>query len=208
MALLATGLILYVPSLSEAVGRRSTVKAVHLGVAAAWMTGLALVALLGDRGALRRTLRDVDLFDAEDARWLSGRRSRPGRFNAGQKLHAIVQGALAVLFALSGLLLWIVQRDTTFRLPGTIALHDTLTFVLLGLLAGHLFLALVWPWTRPALRGIVLGGVDARWAREHHPRWPEETAPPRRRPGPAAAALALLVLAAGAYAVAFVVGGH
>jgi cytochrome b subunit of formate dehydrogenase len=36
---------------------------------------------------------------------------------------------------------------------------------------GHLFLALVWPTTRPALRGMVRGDVDAEWAREHHSKW-------------------------------------
>ncbi|MGH7335039.1 MAG: hypothetical protein ACREKS_20320 [Candidatus Rokuibacteriota bacterium] len=45
------------------------------------------------------------------------------------------------------------------------------TLLALGPLAGHLYLALVHPPTRPALPGIVHGQVDARWAARHHPEW-------------------------------------
>jgi cytochrome b subunit of formate dehydrogenase len=41
-------------------------------------------------------------------------------------------------------------------------------------LAGHLFLALVWRPTGPALRGMVRGTVDAAWAARHHERWRPE----------------------------------
>jgi hypothetical protein len=61
---------------------------------------------------LRRTLRELDCFDADDRRWLGGRRAPQGRFNAGQKLNAAISAALAHLFALSGFLLWYGERDT------------------------------------------------------------------------------------------------
>ena len=37
--------------------------------------------------------------------------------------------------------------------------------------AGHFFLAVVHPGTRPALRGMVLGTVDREWAAHHHAAW-------------------------------------
>src|SRR5919201_1886470 len=79
--------------------------------------------------------------------------------------------AFAVLFAISGFLLWYGERDTRFRLANTILLHDGLMYAALVLLAGHLYLSLVHPSTRHALRGITRGSVDAEWARRHHPRW-------------------------------------
>jgi formate dehydrogenase subunit gamma len=43
-----------------------------------------------------------------------------------------------------------------------------LTFIVL---AGHVFLAVVFPPTRPALRGMLTGWVDRTWARRHYARW-------------------------------------
>jgi cytochrome b subunit of formate dehydrogenase len=38
-------------------------------------------------------------------------------------------------------------------------------------LAGHVFLAVIYPSTRPAPRGMLTGWVDRRWAQRHHPGW-------------------------------------
>ncbi|MEA2137387.1 MAG: formate dehydrogenase subunit gamma, partial [Solirubrobacteraceae bacterium] len=65
-----TGLVLYLPMLAQVVSSRPLTKAVHLGAAVAWLTALALVALLGDRRALRQTRRELERFDADDLRWL------------------------------------------------------------------------------------------------------------------------------------------
>ena len=65
------------------------------------------------------------------------------------------------------------------------------------LVAGHLYLALVHEPTRPALRGMTSGRVDAAFAREHHAAWtPEPDAGPWR-PSPRARVAALAVLAVG-----------
>jgi formate dehydrogenase subunit gamma len=170
-ALLATGLILYVPYLGEQIGRRPQVKEAHLLVAVAWAIALAAVIVLGDRRGLRRTLHELDAFDGDDRRWLRGARAPQGRFNAGQKLNAALTAAFALLFAVSGTLLWLGERDTRFRFDGTIVLHDTLTLFSLVLLVGHLYLALIHPSTRHALRGVTRGDVRVDWAREHHVKW-------------------------------------
>jgi len=169
--LLASGLVLYVPRLSELVARRQLVKDVHIYTGLAWAVLIGLVILLGLRHGLRGTIRELERFDAEDLRWLVHRGGRAGRFNAGQKLNTIVTAAFAVLFAISGFLLWYGERDTRFRLANTILLHDGLMYAAVVLLAGHLYLSLVHPSTRHALRGMILGSVDAEWACRHHPRW-------------------------------------
>ena len=132
----ATGLVLYMPALAQLFSSRPIVKGIHLVAAVAWLTALALVALLGDRRALRRTRRELERFDADDLRWLRRRPAPQGRFNAGQKAHAIVQAALALLFTVSGALLWLGERNTDLRLPGTIALHDASMVVAGALVAG------------------------------------------------------------------------
>ena len=168
--LLLTGFVLYLPFLAQIVSDRPLMKGIHLVTAVIWLTALALVALLGDREALRRTRRDIERFDADDLLFVRTRgRSRvAGRFNGGQKAHAIAQAGLTVLFTVSGVLLWLGERDTAFRLPGTIALHDAATLLLAVLVAGHIMQATSHP---QSLEGIRRGTVRASYAAAHHARW-------------------------------------
>jgi formate dehydrogenase subunit gamma len=174
LTLLGTGLILYLPVLAVAVGRRPLMKDIHFWTGIGWLPALALLLVLGDRRAVLRTAREVEAFDADDLRWLRGRPAPQGRFNAGQKLNAALTAAFTVLFLVSGLLLWLGERDTSFRFVSTVVLHDGLMYVTLALLAGHLYLALIYPATRHALRGMTLGTVDEEWARAHHAKWKPE----------------------------------
>jgi formate dehydrogenase subunit gamma len=169
--MLATGILLYLPTTAGVLGSRESVKATHLYLASAWVVALLVIAALGDRRALRETAREVDLFDADDSRWLRGRSAPQGRFNAGQKVHAVVQAAFAALFLVSGALLYYGERDTRFRLDGTILLHDGVTVLASLLVVGHLYLAVVHRPTRPALRGIVVGTVREDWSQAHHAKW-------------------------------------
>ena len=172
--LLATGLILYLPSLSVAVGRRPLVQSVHFWSGVAWIAVLATIVLLGDRRGILRAAREIDRFDHDDLRWLGGRPAPQGRFNAGQKLNAALTAAFTLLFLVSGLLLWFGERDTRLRFASTVVLHDGLMYVSLVLLIGHLYLAVIHPTTRHALRGITLGTVSEEWAARHHGKWKPE----------------------------------
>lgn len=175
VTLLGSGLVLYLPPLSELVGRRPLVKDIHWWTAISWAGALALIVLLGNRRAVARTVREIDAFDADDRRFLRGQRPAPqGRFNAGQKVNAILTAAFALLFAVSGALLWLGERNHAFRLEGTVFLHDALMYVSLVLLVGHLYLAVINPKTRHALHGMTHGTVDEEWARIHHAKWVAE----------------------------------
>jgi formate dehydrogenase subunit gamma len=172
--LLASGLVLYLPSLAVAVGRRPLVKEIHLWSGVGWIALLGMILVVGRRDLLR-TAREVDRFDREDLDWLLARHpARPGRFNAGQKLNAALTAAFTVLFAVSGLFLWLGERDTRFRFASTVVLHDGLMYAALVLLVGHLYLAVLNPATRHALHGITFGTVSKDWAERHHPRWKPE----------------------------------
>jgi formate dehydrogenase subunit gamma len=172
--LLVTGLILYLPSLSVLVSRRQTIQGIHFWGGVGWLAALAAVVVLGGRRMLA-TAREIERFDSDDLRWLSRRGKAPqGRFNAGQKINAALTAAFAVLFGVSGLLLWFGEQDTRFRFASTVILHDGLMYVSLVLLAGHLYLALIHPATRHALRGMTLGDVRVEWALRHHAKWEPE----------------------------------
>jgi hypothetical protein len=51
---------------------------------------------------------------------------------------------------------------------------DLLTLGSVGLLVGHLYLAVIHPTTRHSLRGMTLGDVREDWAHAHHPKWVEQ----------------------------------
>jgi formate dehydrogenase subunit gamma len=184
LVLLGSGLCLYLPSLSEEIGRRPLLKSIHVYTAVAWAIALVLVVIVGDRAALRRTVHEIDLFDADDRRWLRGRRARSGRLNAGQKLNAILTAAFAILFAITGFFLWYGERNTRFRMPAALLVHDWLTYASLFLFLGHLYLSLVHASTRHALNGITRGWVREDWARRHHAKWADAEAGPEPSPWP------------------------
>jgi formate dehydrogenase subunit gamma len=174
--MLATGLILYLPSLAEVAAQRTLWKSIHLGAALAFWAGVLLIFSSAPR-ELRATVREVETFDEDDRRWLawsvSRRGSAPpqGRLNAGQKLHTSLQAGLMVVFTLSGVLIYLQETRAGFRGTSAILVHDVAMYVAVPLVVGHLFLALVNPSTRHSLHGMALGTVRRDWARKHHPKW-------------------------------------
>jgi len=174
LVLFASGLCLYLPSLAQLVGRRPLLKDVHVYTALAWLAALALVLLAGDRRRLLATAREVDRFDDDDIAWLRGRRTPQARFNAGQKINAILTAALAVLFAVTGFFLWYGERNHAFRLQNALLVHDWLMYLSFFLLLGHLYLSLIHPSTRHSLNAITRGWVRKDWAERHHRKWVEE----------------------------------
>jgi formate dehydrogenase subunit gamma len=172
--LLATGLVLWLPDLATAVAHRRLVREIHLLTALVWAVLVVLVIVLGDRRRLAADWREIERLDRDDRRWLRLRPAPQGRFNAGQKLNAIATAAFALLFAASGVLLWLAARDSSFRWEGPIVVHDTLTYASIVLVTGHLYLAVIHPTTRHALRGMTLGDVREDWAHAHHPKWVEQ----------------------------------
>ena len=145
------------------------------------MSVLALIVLAGDRRGILRTARELDGFDGDDRRWLRRKRAPQGRFNAGQKLNTALTAAFTVLFLVTGLLLWFGERNTSLRFASTVVVHDGLMYVSLVLLVGHLYLAVLHPATRHALRGITVGTVGERWAADTTRNGSRNDDRPRRR---------------------------
>jgi formate dehydrogenase subunit gamma len=169
------------------VSRRQTIQGIHFWGGVGWLATLAAVLVLGGRRLLA-TARELDSFDRDDLRWLRGGKAPQGRFNAGQKINAALTAAFTILFGVSGLLLWFGEQDTRYRFASTVILHDGVMYVALALLVGHLYLALIHPATRHALRGMTLGDVRVEWAMRHHAKWePEGVHIDRGTPPPAKA---------------------
>ncbi len=192
--MLATGLILYLPSLAQLAANRMLWKTIHLGAAVAFWGGLILL-LPGNTRELRATARQIDRFDGDDGRWLKWAVTRrgvappQGRFNAGQKLNTAIIAGLMVVFTISGTLMYLQETSAGFRGTSAILAHDWATWVAVPLVLGHLYMALVNPTTRHSMRGILLGSVRRDWAAHHHAKW-DPAAPPAGQPEGSSAASA------------------
>ncbi len=127
----------------------------HLVSAGALVVGLVVLPVLPGRRALLRT-----------AASLAGLGPR-SKFNVGQTAAAYVIGALLVGIYATGLAALATHADDGGPHGGVVALT-------LIVLAGHVFLAVIYPSTRPALRGMLTGWVDRTWARRHYPAWVAE----------------------------------
>jgi len=176
--LLGTGFLMSVPALEGTVPR-PVAKAWHIDAAIGLAVGVVVITLARVR-VIGRTIGDLERFDGDDRRWLAqiprrimaGAPAPPqGRFNAGQKLNTAVVAGLMVVSYITGFLLWYGERNTAYRFAGTINVHDDVMWLLIILVIGHLYMALVNPQTRAALDGMISGSVDRAWALRHHAKW-------------------------------------
>ncbi len=153
----------------------------HVGSLFVLVAGLALAAAAGDRSALRRSARDLSELDRDDRRWLAwaprgllrraGEPPPVGRFNAGQKLNTMLTALLLAASIGSGLYWWARLHGVFANSNVDGAIHNVAGVAIIVLVCGHLYMAVINPATRHALRGITTGYVDAEWAAQHHGAW-------------------------------------
>ena len=159
LAMLVTGSFLYFGPLSAIVGRRETIKTIHVYCGLAFPIPLLLGLLLGRR--FRADARRLNRFDAEDWKWLRSRgtRGRVAKFNAGQKLNAaFVAGAIPVMLATGSIMRWFKPFPLSWR-TGATFVHDWVFLALLVVVIGHIGKALADP---TALKGMISGRVPRR----------------------------------------------
>lgn len=172
VVLVASGVILYVPALSLAVGRRLLVEDIHV------FTGVAVFAplgasVLGRSGRqLRRDLAGLGRMTAGERMWLRtlgrSQRASVAKFNPGQKLNAAAVGGLLASLLLTGIVLrWGNVLPVSWR-TGATFVHDWFALALAVLLLGHIAMALSHP---AALASMVTGKISDDWARRHAPLW-------------------------------------
>jgi formate dehydrogenase subunit gamma len=164
---------------------------IHLGSAGVLAGGLIALSLARrSRRPLATFAHDLRGFDASERRWLllaprayllGGHLPDARRFNAGQKVNARLLAVLLPALYLSGLGALHRQVSLLSPLARLGALHGLLagaTGVLVGM---HVYLGLLHPATRHALRGMTHGTVRRDWAEEHHGRWLAELDAAERR---------------------------
>ncbi|MEU3496149.1 cytochrome b/b6 domain-containing protein [Kitasatospora cineracea] len=169
---LATAACLYLPPLSQLVGRRRLLATVH-----EWsglLLPVPLLLALATR-AMRRDATRLGRFTAADRYWLRALRRRSphrpaGKFNAGQKLYAQwTLGTILVMLG-TGLLMWFTHLAPAVWRTGATFVHDWFALAVAVVVAGHLRMAARDPEAR---RGMRTGSVERDWAAREHPQWAE-----------------------------------
>lgn len=180
LTLIATGLVLYLPSLSVRIGHRPTVALIHLYCGFA--LPIPMAAGLFSR-AYRADLRRLNRHTETDREWLRSRawrreRARElalpvGKFNAGQKLNAAFQCGAILVMAGTGTLMWFPHLVGVSARTGATFVHDWLALAIGFVVLGHVWFALS---DRQALVGMRTGWVTRGWAEREHPAWAAEVA--------------------------------
>jgi formate dehydrogenase subunit gamma len=160
---------------------------VHVASVFVLAGGIFVTAIVGDPAALSRAGGQLARIERDDRRWLGwaprhlfGRDGDPppiGRFNAGQKLNAILIATLLCASTASGIYWWARLHGLVSNSNIDGAVHNVAGVAIIVLVCGHLYMAVLNPATRHALRGITTGRVDAEWAAHHHPAWLPEAPP-------------------------------
>lgn len=187
MLLLLTGITNYWPRLKAAQVADVRVFAwlhVVLGFAMVAILVWVLLALL-PRRPVRSDVREMAHVDLDDYLWLQHQGLRVAgeqsvappvrKFNAGQKVNALVSAVATVGLVVTGVVLGVnYTSKEVFSVDFVEPLfvwHTRLALLFVPVLLGHVYLALLHPSTRESLRGMTLGVVRRDWARRHHAAW-------------------------------------
>jgi formate dehydrogenase subunit gamma len=174
--LIVTAALLFIPDLGGLVGNRKIVRTIHevAGFALAVPLLLALFsrAFRDDTGRLNR-------FHPSDWEWLRSKDRRSGRiavgkFNAGQKLNAAFTLGAIILMYVTGTMMFFSNHFPDSLRTGATFVHDWLSFALIIVVVGHMYMAFN---DASARMGMRTGSVPESWARREHRGWAEEQRP-------------------------------
>jgi len=143
--------------------------------------GIVLIFFFG--GMFFR-FRKLSKMTPADRKWLKHARElvkgdernlpEAGKLNGGQKLMFWSLVTCVALLAASGLVIW--RAYLSFLFPAGVvrfsaAVHAAAGVVMIGLIMGHIYLAI---WTKESIKAMVGGRVRRAWAKQHHPAWYRE----------------------------------
>ncbi|MGO8874892.1 MAG: cytochrome b/b6 domain-containing protein [Acidimicrobiales bacterium] len=175
LELLATGAILYIPSIALVVGHRAIVENIHVYSGLGLLVPL-LVGVLGPwRERLVRDLRRFDRWSVADWDWFHRKARRSGapkgKFNGGQKAEAAFVGSGMLVMLATGVLMRFAPVSWINWQQGATLVHDVGFIAIAVGVLGHIYYAL----NRPEqLRSMITGRISRAWATKNTPAWVEE----------------------------------
>lgn len=184
VALVATGVFLYVPWPAFAMGEAGeTSRLVHRLFAVILVASPLVPLAFSSRGFIA-DLREALTWRRDDMKtlrilltryyWTGDASGLPpqGKFTAGQKLNIAAQIAVFAVLAASGVLLWLGKgRVPVELLRWSVVLHGLAAVGGTCFAIVHIYMTVALPMTKGAVASIVLGTMNDDYARKHHPRW-------------------------------------
>lgn len=187
LTLSGTGVVLYLPQLrGYTLGEAGELsRLIHRFAAIIMMATPVLYLLFNPRG-FGQSLRWIFRWGKADWQWLrpglkfywTGSRigiPPQGKFNTGQKLHALLQVTCFAIFVITGLIMWVWAQEISpsiFRL--SVILHDLAFLASFGGFLLHFYLAAIHPLTRRHIGAMVEGTIPEADAKEMYPVWFKE----------------------------------
>lgn len=187
LALLVTGLFIFIPSLSFLTGGSHISRYVHRVFAVAYM-GVPIFFLVTDPKGFAGSIRQILAWGRNDWLWL---KAAPGyyflnreekmppqeKMNTGQKLWYLLVLVASLLIIVSGLVMW-VGRETVgvgvFR--AMLAIHDLSMIPLTIMFFVHFYMGVLHPSIASGTlfrNPMITGMTKASYAKRHHTRWYE-----------------------------------
>jgi formate dehydrogenase subunit gamma len=129
------------------------------------------------KNAFSWTRDDVQWLLKAPLHYMLGKGDMPpaGLFNAGQKLNYMTVTITNALFGISGSIMWFIRpylaldQRWIFRWAGVV--HQVSFWAAVTMFSLHLYLALIHPFTKPAITAMINGYITRAYARGHHPLW-------------------------------------
>ncbi len=95
-----------------------------------------------------------------------------GKFNAGQKLYAWVIFISAIVFFLTGIVIWFQENFSIGLVRWSVVIHELVFIVAGAFTIIHIYMGTIG--LPGSIWGIIGGKVSATWAKFHHPKWYRE----------------------------------
>lgn len=95
-------------------------------------------------------------------------------FNAGQKVNSLLTIFAAAIMVLSGVIMWFPEFFGKTIVLWSYPFHSFGAGLMIAVVIGHIYLSVGHPDSRPSIKGMTEGQVDASYAKAHHGRWYDE----------------------------------
>lgn len=168
----------------DIVGGIDNARIIHRVVAVIFVVVVGLKFFIGDtkhhwhwiRSAFTWTKADVMHVKAFATEFFGGKGNYPpqAKYNGGEKINSLFTIFGSIFITISGFIMWFPQYFPITLVRIAYPVHDLSMIFMTTALIGHLYLSLIHPESRVALKGMVKGYVPKGFAKSHHGAWYEE----------------------------------
>lgn len=178
--LVITGIEMFIPGTSAGSGYAAGI--IHLIAAILFLAAPILYSLVSP-GTAAGFLKETFNWGKEDLKWLVtapayyfggsvGNMPHQDRLNTGQKMWQLVLFGTAVVFFITGAIMWLFRSAIAINIyQWLLFLHGAAFVIFLFLLLVHLYMSVLHPRMRGSFYSMIDGKVSSSYAREHHRKW-------------------------------------